>query len=83
MAASMDLVLLCQVDHLLADRVAYFKKLVVGLRRGGRVVIINRDQYRAAAVAALEAAGLRAGESWQPSPGFFSMIFHFDQGHSR
>ena len=79
----MDLVLLCQVDHLLEDRAAYFKKLVAGLRPGGRVVIINRDQYRASAVAALEAAGLLGVDSWQPSPGFFSMIFHSHQGHSR
>jgi trans-aconitate methyltransferase len=71
---SADLVLLCQVDHLLRDRADYFKKLAPALRAGGRLVLINLEDRRAAAVAAAEAAGYRAVDEWRPSAGFYVLV---------
>jgi SAM-dependent methyltransferase len=71
---SVDVALLCQVDHYLADRATYFAALVPALRPGGRVVLINYVRYRDADLAAAEKAGLRVVDQWQPSPPFFMLV---------
>jgi SAM-dependent methyltransferase len=71
---SFDLIVLCQVDHYLADRVAYFAELVAALRSGGRIVLVNYLRNREAALAAAAKAGLRVVEEWHPSPPFFAAI---------
>src|SRR5690606_34895202 len=55
-----DLVLLAQVDHLLADRADYLARLRAALATGGRIAVSNRLQHRADLLAAAERAGLRA-----------------------
>ncbi len=68
---SIDLALLCQVDHFFADRAAYFAALIPSLRPGGRIVIVNYVEHREAVLAAARRAGLRVVDEWQPSLGFF------------
>lgn len=58
-AKTYDLILLCQVDHLLSDRVAYLKKLGPALRPGGRIAISNSDRHREALKIAASSAGYR------------------------
>lgn len=73
--ASIDLVVLCQVDHYLRDRVHFFEKLALTLRPGGRIAIINSTQHRGRVVAAAELASLDPVDEWQPSPMFFVAVF--------
>lgn len=56
-AGRFDLVLLAQLDQLLADRVSYLRLLRPALRPGGRVAISNREDRLDAARAAAVAAG--------------------------
>jgi predicted methyltransferase len=56
-ASAYDVVLLAQVDHYLADRVAYFRALRPALAPGGRLVLANRTPFQDAALAAAAAAG--------------------------
>jgi predicted methyltransferase len=71
-AAGYDLVLLAQVDHYLADRVAYFRALRPALAPGGRLVLANRTPFQAAALAAAAAAGYTlAGPPDTSLPGQF------------
>jgi SAM-dependent methyltransferase len=53
-----DAILLAEVDHLLPDRVAFLRRLGAALAPGGRIVVENRLPFRAALMAAAEAAGL-------------------------
>jgi SAM-dependent methyltransferase len=69
--ASYDLIVLSQVDHLLADRVAYLRKLTPCLRAGGRIALSNRRPYRAAALDAARRAGLREVASFDGLPANF------------
>jgi SAM-dependent methyltransferase len=73
-AHSLDLILLCQVDHYLADRVAYFAELLPALRPGGRVVLVNYVRNREAAIEAAHKVGLQIVDEWRPSPPFFMAI---------
>jgi ubiquinone/menaquinone biosynthesis C-methylase UbiE len=73
--ASIDAVFVCQVDHYLADRVAYFAELVRALKPGGRMVVVNFDKYREPDLAAAKRAGLRVVDEWRPNPPFFVMVF--------
>lgn len=50
-------ILLSDVDHLLVNRVDYFRALRLALRAGGVIVIVNHARYREACVAALVTAG--------------------------
>jgi cyclopropane fatty-acyl-phospholipid synthase-like methyltransferase len=52
-----DRILLAQVDHLLADRVDYLRRLRDALAPGGRVAISNRIQHRAGLLRAAAEAG--------------------------
>jgi SAM-dependent methyltransferase len=72
--ASVDLVILCQVDHYLADRARYFAALARALRPGGRIAIANYVRFRDADLAAARAAGLRPIDAWSPSPPFFLLV---------
>jgi ubiquinone/menaquinone biosynthesis C-methylase UbiE len=70
-ARSIDVAILCQVDHYLADRAVYLTALVPALKPGGRIVIVNYAEHRDAVLAAARRAGLRVVDEWQPSVGFF------------
>ncbi|RDJ92989.1 methyltransferase domain-containing protein, partial [Lacticaseibacillus rhamnosus] len=54
---SVDLVLLCQVDHYLRDRAAYLLRLRTTLRPHGRIALLNYARYLAADRDAATAAG--------------------------
>jgi SAM-dependent methyltransferase len=56
---SYDLVLLAEVDHLLVDRVAYFRKLAAALATGGRIAVSNRAYRRPELERDAARAGLR------------------------
>lgn len=59
-----DLVLLAQLDHLLADRTDYLRRVTAALAPGGRIAISNRIDREAGVRVAAEAAGLEViGES--------------------
>jgi SAM-dependent methyltransferase len=73
-ASSVDLALLCQLDHGLADRRAYFAELVAALRPTGRIVLVNYRRYRDADLTAARAANLRVVDEWSPSPPFFVLV---------
>jgi SAM-dependent methyltransferase len=73
-ARSVDVALLCQVDHQLADRAAYFAALVPALRVGGRIVLVNYARYRDADLEAARRAGRRVGDEWAPSPPVFALV---------
>jgi SAM-dependent methyltransferase len=70
-----DLAVLCQVDHYLRDRVAYFRKLAHGVRPGGRIALINYERFRQVALAAADRVDLRTVDDWQIAPGFFALVF--------
>jgi SAM-dependent methyltransferase len=72
--ATIDLALLCQVDHGLADRAAYFRRVAEALRPGGRVALVNYARYRAPDLEAARAAGLRVLDEWAPSKPFFVLV---------
>jgi predicted O-methyltransferase YrrM len=72
--ASVDLALLCQVDHALADRAEYFRALVPALRRGGRIALVNYLRYREADREAAARAALAVVDEWEPSGAFFLMV---------
>jgi len=57
-AATYDLVLLSEVDHLLGDRAAFLGKLAVALAPGGRIAVANRRVHRARLLEAVARAGL-------------------------
>jgi predicted O-methyltransferase YrrM len=71
---SIDLALLCQVDHLVPDRAAYLKALTPSLRPGGHIVLVNSARYRDAALAAAGAVSLRVVDEWAPSRPFFVLV---------
>ena len=73
--ASIDLALLCQLDHGLADRTTYFAELATALRPAGRIALVNYRRYRDADLAAARAANLRLVDEWSPSPPFFLLVF--------
>jgi trans-aconitate methyltransferase len=60
--AAYDRIFLGEVDQYLPDRAAYFRALVPALAPGGFIAVSNRLTYRAAVLAAANAAGLRAVE---------------------
>jgi ubiquinone/menaquinone biosynthesis C-methylase UbiE len=72
--ASVDAVFVCQVDHYLADRGAYFAELARALKPGGRLIVVNFDRYREPVLVAARSAGLRPVEEWRPTPPFFVLV---------
>jgi len=71
---SVDVAILCQVDHYLEDRAAYLAALAPALRQGGRMVLINYARFRDPALAAAKQVGLRVIDAWAPSPPFFMLV---------
>ena len=71
---SIDLVMLCQVDHYLSERVSYFKALAQALRPGGRIAIVNYLRHRDDVLAAVGHAGLHVVDEWRPSSAFFMIV---------
>lgn len=69
-----DLVLMAQVDHLLADRATYLERLRPALADGGRVAVSNRLQHRAGLLGAAVAAGYRVREERKDLPGQYLVI---------
>jgi predicted methyltransferase len=74
-------VLLAQVDHLLADRVDYLRRLRAALAPGGRVAISNRVQHRAGLLRALAAAGYAIERDVTDLPGQFVVVLAPRQTH--
>ena len=66
-----DLILLSEVDHLLADRVSYLRKLVPALKRGGRIAISNRRVHLEPLLSAVERAGLSRVGAYEGLPAHF------------
>ncbi len=67
-----DLILLSEVDHLLADRAEYLRALARALKPGiGRVAVSNRRVHRAALLAAAERAGLTPKAEYEGLPAHF------------
>ncbi len=56
-AGAYDVILLSEVDHLLAERVRYLGKLRGALAPRGRIVVTNRRTHHDALVEAVKAAG--------------------------
>jgi ubiquinone/menaquinone biosynthesis C-methylase UbiE len=77
--ASVDLVWMSQLDHYLKDRDRYFAGVVRALRRRGRIVLINYEQYRDADAAAASHVGLRIVDEWRPSAAFFVLVLTSDR----
>jgi 2-polyprenyl-3-methyl-5-hydroxy-6-metoxy-1,4-benzoquinol methylase len=71
---SYDLILLADVDHLLAEPAAYLRRLVAALAPGGRIAIANRVDREARTRAAAAAAGLRAVGGTRALPSQFLII---------
>jgi ubiquinone/menaquinone biosynthesis C-methylase UbiE len=72
---AVDLVVLCQVDHYLADRTRYLAALARALRPGGRIAVVNFRRYREEDVAAARAASLELQQIWEPSSIMFAALF--------
>lgn len=68
-ASRYAVILLSEVDHLLVNRVDYFRKLRSALRAGGVVVIVNHERYRDPCRAALVEAGFVVEVSADAPPG--------------
>jgi len=69
-----DLVVLAEVDHLLPDRVAYFRKLVAALATGGRIAVSNRAYRRPELERDAARAGLRVSPVTVDLPDQFLVI---------
>jgi SAM-dependent methyltransferase len=78
---SVDVAVMCQVDHALADRAAYFARVARSLRPGGRIALVNYVRYRAPDEAAARAAGLKVVRTFSPSPPFFLLILAPEAAH--
>ena len=62
-----DRILVAEVDHYLADRTDYLRRLGRALKPGGFIAVTNRLSYRVPLVAAAAAAGLRVTDL-SPAP---------------
>jgi ubiquinone/menaquinone biosynthesis C-methylase UbiE len=65
---SIDLALLCQVDHFLPDRVRFLRVLTRALAAEGRIAIVNFERHRADLLSAARTASLAVEKEWRPSP---------------
>jgi 2-polyprenyl-3-methyl-5-hydroxy-6-metoxy-1,4-benzoquinol methylase len=70
-AATYDLILLSEVDHLLPDPAGYLRRLIPALRPGGRIAVSNRRAQRAALLAAATRAGLSVCNEYGGLPTHF------------
>jgi len=73
-AGGYDLILLAQVDHLLADPAGYLRRLRAALAPGGRIAIANRIDRQRGALAAARAAGLRLVGRFDGLPAQFVLL---------
>lgn len=73
-AGTIDVAVLCQVDHFLRDRTAYFRELTAALRPQGRVVVINANRHLEAASRALDEASLELVDRWAPSGAYTVLV---------
>ena len=62
-------VLLSEVDHLLVNRVDYFRRLRSALSRGAVIVVVNHERHREACQQALVAGGFLVEELGDRPPG--------------
>lgn len=69
-----DLILLAQVDHLLADRLVYLRALPKALKPGGRIALSNSVRYQEPLRAALTAGGFRWEATDAQLPGQFLIM---------
>jgi len=72
--ATYDVILLSEVDHLLADRAPYLAKMARALAPGGRIAISNRRVHRAAALEAAGRAGLTLDSEYTQLPTHFLVL---------
>jgi predicted methyltransferase len=70
-----DLILMCEVDHLLPDRAAYLARLRPHLTATGRLAVCNRRAYRTALLTAATQAGFILRREEQHLPAHFLFIF--------
>lgn len=70
-----DAILLAEVDHLLADPVAWLGSARRALKPGGRIVISNRVYRHAKSLAAAQKAGMILTAESNPVPTHFIAIF--------
>jgi SAM-dependent methyltransferase len=71
---SIDLALLCQVDHVLGDRARYFRALALALKPKGRIALVNFIRYEAADREAAKSADLSIVADWRPTPPYFMLL---------
>lgn len=71
---SLDLAVLCQVDHLLPGRIHYLRALTAALRPGGRIALIHQRSHLPNARALLGAAGLVIVDEQLPASRYFLLI---------
>ena len=69
-----DLILLAQVDHLIADRTADLRALRPSLRPRGRIAVSNGERQRQAIVEAAAAAGFSVEEIAAGLPAQFLVV---------
>ena len=70
-----DVILLSEVDQLLADRAGFLARLRPHLKEGGRLVVCNRRGDRLALMAAATAAGLTRVSEFSGLPAHFLITF--------
>lgn len=70
-----DLVLMCRVDHLLADRRTYLAALVPKLNAGGRVVLVNNAREEVALVATVRELGWKELDAFTPAEHLFARVY--------
>lgn len=70
-----DAILLAEVDHLLADPVAWLKSASRALKPGGRIVISNRVYRHAKSIGVAQKAGLALTGESNPVPTHFIAVF--------
>ncbi|HEU0031526.1 MAG TPA: class I SAM-dependent methyltransferase [Kofleriaceae bacterium] len=78
-----DAILVAEVDHLLADPVAWLKAAIPALKPGGRLVISNRVYRRSKSLAAAEKAGLKLVSESNPVSTHFVAVFVAPTGGSK
>lgn|GEM_PF-6351445 len=69
-----DMVVLARVDHLLADRAAFLRRLQPTLAPRGRIAVVNRIDREPAVRRAAAAAGLRVVASYRDLPAQFLVV---------
>jgi SAM-dependent methyltransferase len=72
--AAFDLLLLSEVDHELADRVGYLRRLRAALAPDGRLAVTNRRAFRAPLLAAAERAGYTVAGEVRDLPNHFLVL---------